>query len=234
MVSIFVYFTDQWLVKYFGGLQLPTQLYEKEKILDACFKVFVKNGYVNTTTAMLAEAAGISKALIFHHFKSKKNLYISVLERCYEIMAREKTDESLLEYEDFFEAKEKTGLMKVGYLRKNPDFSKLLFEAFYKTPEELKIEMFKFKTFLEEKYGEENKEQENQMKQLFMELSLRDGVDSDEAYELVHVISEYFRMKLAAELTDEKKVQDDEYWKAFFKKKNSFLNMVRFGIENKK
>jgi len=32
---------------------------------------------------MLAEAAGISKALIFHHFNSKKELYLNVLDRCF-------------------------------------------------------------------------------------------------------------------------------------------------------
>lgn len=51
---------------------MPLQLYEKEQILDACLEIFARHGYAKTSTGMLAEAAGISKALIFHHFKSKK------------------------------------------------------------------------------------------------------------------------------------------------------------------
>ena len=39
--------------------------------------------------------------------------------------------------------------------------------------------------------------------------------DSKEAYELIHVVSEHFRMKLAAELTEVKKLDDDVYWKDF-------------------
>lgn len=68
---------------------MPLKLYEKQKILDACFLVFARQGYATTSTAMLAEAAGISKALIFHHFKSKKELYIRVLGRCFEEMVLE-------------------------------------------------------------------------------------------------------------------------------------------------
>ena len=210
---------------------MPLQLYEKEKILDACFEVFVLHGYVKTSTAMLAEAAGISKALIFHHFGSKKKLYITVLERCFDKMAPELNQESPAEYGDFFEAKDQNSLKRIDYMRKNPKLNKIFFEAFYETPDELKHEIHQFKAHMEEKYGAMNAERESQMMKLFNKISLREGVDPKEAYELIQVVSEYFRMKLAAELTDTEKMYDDGYWEKFFEKKNSFLDMVRFGIE---
>ncbi len=212
---------------------MPLKLYEKKKILDACFEVFVRNGYTKTSTAMLAETAGISKALIFHHFESKKKLYVCVLERCFEKMAPEIPKESLTEYSNFFEAKEKSGLTRIEYFRKNPDMNKFMFEAFFSTPDELKMEINKFKAYIEEKYGTMNAAKDKQMKQLFNEIPLREGVDSKEAYELIHVVSEHFRMKLAAELTEVKKLDDDVYWKDFLKKKNTFIDMVRYGIEKK-
>ncbi|MBC8191524.1 MAG: TetR/AcrR family transcriptional regulator [Candidatus Marinimicrobia bacterium] len=210
---------------------MPLQLYEKEKILDACFEVFILHGYAKTSTAMLAEAAGISKALIFHHFESKKKLYISILERCLDKMTPELNQESPAEYGDFFEAKEQNGLKRIDYLRKNPKLNRILFEAFYSTPDELKLEIHQLKSLMDEKYGAMNAEKERQMMKLFNKISLREGVDSREAYELLQVVSEYFRMKLATELTETKKMHDDGYWKDFFAKKNSFLEMVRFGIE---
>ncbi len=209
---------------------LPLQLYEKQKILDTCFAVFIRQGYTNTSTAMLAEAAGISKALIFHHFKSKKKLYISVLEQCFEKMGHE-MKESPSDYQDFFDAKEKIGMSKVDYLRKNPDINKFLFEAFYATPDELKADIHKFKAYIEEKYSDINAAKEEKIKQLFDEIPFRDGVDTKEAYDLINIVSEYFRMKLATELTDEKKVLDDAYWKDFFARKSKYINMIRYGIE---
>ena len=182
---------------------------------------------------MLAESAGISKALIFHHFESKKKLYISVLERCFEKMANEAVDEPPFDFKNFFEAKEKLGMSKVGYLRKNPDISKILFEAFYVTPDELKTDINKFKIYLEQKYEDKNADEERKMIHLFNEIPLRKGVKTEEAYDLIEIISEYFRMKLAAELTDDIKLQDDSYWKNFFKQKRKYLNMIRYGIEEK-
>jgi TetR/AcrR family transcriptional regulator len=210
---------------------LPLKLYEIQKILDACFVVFARQGYTKSSTAMLAEAAGISKALIFHHFKSKKKLYISVLERCLEKMAPETIKESTSEYKDFFEAKEKSGISKIDYLRKKPDVNKFMFEAFFATPEELKENIYNFKAYLKEKYGDINAAKDKKMKQLFDEISFREGVDPEEASELINIVSEYFRMKLAAELTDENKLLDDMYWKGFFEKKSKFINMIRYGIE---
>jgi len=210
---------------------LPLQLYEKQKILDACFDVFVRRGYAKTSTALLAEAAGISKALIFHHFKSKKKLYFSVLERCFEKMEPATINDFPSAYQDFFEAKEKIGMSKIDSLNKNPDVNKFLFEAFYATPDELKEDIFKFKAYIEEKYGSMNASKDKMMKQLFDKIPFRESVDPEDAYELINIVSEYFRMKLAAELTDENQLVDDTYWKDFFDKKNNFTNMIRYGIE---
>lgn len=210
---------------------MPLKLYEKEKILDACFEVFALHGYAKTSTAMLAEAAGVSKALIFHHFGSKKKLYISILEQCIDKMTPELNRESPAEYGDFFEAKEQNGLKTIDYMRKNPKLNRIMFEAFYSTPDELKYEILQFKAHMKDKYGAVNAEREGELWKLFNKIPLKNGVDPVEAYELVKVVSEHFRMKLAAELTDPEKMDDDGYWKSFFEKKNSFLHMVRFGIE---
>lgn len=210
---------------------MPLQLYEKEQILDACFAVFVSNGYTNTSTAMLATAAGISKALIFHHFKSKKNLYLSVLGRCFKKMASEIPVDSLSEYQDFFEARLKSGIRKIDYLKKNPDVSKLIFEASYDTPDELKVDMRQFKKHLEEKYGAQQIAKDNKMKQLFDKVHLRDGVDRNQVFELINITLDNFNKVYLSELIDKDKLLDETYWQSFYDKKRSFLDMIRYGIE---
>lgn len=40
-------------------------------------------------------------------------------------------------------------------------------------------------------------------------------------------------MKIASELIDDEKLLDNNYWNDFLKKRNSFLNMIRYGIEEK-
>src|SRR5215213_2164309 len=49
-------------------------------ILDAALEVFSKRGYNGASIDEIAQAAGISKALIYEHFPSKKELHVSLLE----------------------------------------------------------------------------------------------------------------------------------------------------------
>jgi len=44
-------------------------------IVEAVIPVFAKNGFHGTTTKDLAEAAGVSEALLYRHFPSKESLY---------------------------------------------------------------------------------------------------------------------------------------------------------------
>lgn len=47
-------------------------------IAKAVLPVFAKKGFANTTTKELAEAAGVSEALIYKHFPSKESLYAEI------------------------------------------------------------------------------------------------------------------------------------------------------------
>ncbi len=50
-------------------------------ILDAALEVFSSRGYHAASIDEIAQQAGISKALIYEHFPSKKDLHASLLER---------------------------------------------------------------------------------------------------------------------------------------------------------
>ncbi len=50
-------------------------------ILDTAMDLFARDGFDSISMSAIAEAAGVSKANIFHHFKSKDELYIQSLRR---------------------------------------------------------------------------------------------------------------------------------------------------------
>lgn len=50
-------------------------------ILDTAEKLFGDHGFEGVSMSTLAKEAGVSKANIFHHFKSKEELYMTVLHR---------------------------------------------------------------------------------------------------------------------------------------------------------
>ncbi len=52
----------------------------KTKILDAAFSVFAENGYQETTISDIVSKSGLSKGAIYHHYGSKKELFISLID----------------------------------------------------------------------------------------------------------------------------------------------------------
>lgn len=180
---------------------------------------------------MLAEAQGYPKHYYSIILRAKKRIYIIILDRCFEKMATEIEEESLSDYSDFFEATRQIGFHKIEYLRKNPDISKILYEAFHSTPDELKEEVYKFTIHIKTKYGAKEDSKVKLMKELFDEIPLRDGVDNEQAYELINIVTDHFRKRIALELKDEKELLDDEYWDDLIDKKRKFLDMIRYGKE---
>ena len=55
-------------------------LSSKEKVLRAAIRVFSKKGYDGASMREIAEAARLTKPMIYYHFKNKKDLYLYLLE----------------------------------------------------------------------------------------------------------------------------------------------------------
>src|ERR1700719_3677445 len=53
----------------------------RKAIVAAAVPLFARKGFAGTTTRELAEAAGISEALLFRHFPSKQSLYRELLQQ---------------------------------------------------------------------------------------------------------------------------------------------------------
>ncbi len=59
--------------------QPPQQSETVARILAAAEELFSRRGFDAVSMNEIAEAAGVSKANIFHHFESKNALYLAVV-----------------------------------------------------------------------------------------------------------------------------------------------------------
>ena len=66
---------------------------KQQAIINAGYRVFSQNSYKNSPMSEIADAAGISKSLLFHYFRNKKELYLFLWDKC-----AETTIEYLTEY----------------------------------------------------------------------------------------------------------------------------------------
>ncbi|AKG37352.1 TetR/AcrR family transcriptional regulator [Paenibacillus durus] len=67
----------------------------REQIKQAALKLFARRGYPGTKTSMIAVEAGISEGLIFRYFKSKEELFTTLVQ---ELMEEAKKETENLQY----------------------------------------------------------------------------------------------------------------------------------------
>ena len=56
----------------------------EEKITKSAMREFAQYGFEGARVDRIAQKARVNKAMIYYHFKSKENLYVSVLSRVYD------------------------------------------------------------------------------------------------------------------------------------------------------
>ena len=60
---------------------IPKRMTTKEVILYVSGQLFMDKGFQATSTRDIAENSGITQPNLYHHFKTKEEIYIAVLEK---------------------------------------------------------------------------------------------------------------------------------------------------------
>lgn len=114
---------------------------KQKKIIDAALKSFGTNGYKKTSVSDIAAAAGISKAMVFHYFGTKKDLYLYLVNFSGNTIVneiKEKFDNTIT---DFFERIRVASEIKVSAIKKHSSILEFLTSAYFENDEEVKEEI---------------------------------------------------------------------------------------------
>lgn len=109
---------------------------KQQAILNAGYRVFSQGSYKKSPMSEIAAEAGISKGLLFHYFRNKKELYLYLWDNCARVTieAMEKFD--CYGREDLFESMLRGVHAKVSIIRQCPYMALFTIRAFYeKDPE---------------------------------------------------------------------------------------------------
>lgn len=118
----------------------------KEKqsaILNAGFHVFSQNTYKKSPMSEIADAAGISKALLFHYFQNKKELYLFLWDTCCSITVEKMTKSGAYEQTDLFGSMDYGMQAKLSLMRQYPDIGVFAVRAFYEKDPEVSADIQK-------------------------------------------------------------------------------------------
>ena len=111
---------------------------KQQRIINAAYKVFSENSYKKAPMSEIADEGGVSKALLFHYFINKKELYMYLWENAIEITRKEIIEYKTLETSDFFEMLKRSLLSKCSIMRKHPHIYAFSLRAYYETFPEIK------------------------------------------------------------------------------------------------
>ena len=113
---------------------LPVE--KQQTIINAGYRVFSRDSYKSSSMREIAEAAGISKSLLFHYFHNKKELYLFLWDRCAETTVGFLTRYGCYSQTGLFESMERGMQAKMELIRRFPDMANFTIRAFYeKDPE---------------------------------------------------------------------------------------------------
>ena len=120
---------------------LPAE--KQQAILNAGYHVFARNSYKKSPMSEIAEAAGISKALLFHYFYHKKERYLYLLDTCAKVTNHALEESGCYEEDDLFEILFLGIQVKINIMRQYPDMGFFSIKAFYENDAEVAGEIQK-------------------------------------------------------------------------------------------
>ncbi len=123
-------------------------------IIDAALTTFGTNGYKKTSTGDIAAAAGISKAMVFHYFGTKKALYLYLIDYCSKLIVNEMDNRFDYSVTDFFDKILLASEIKLSVLKKHPSILTFLSSVYFEKDEEIKDDI---KTILSQSDAFRNK-----------------------------------------------------------------------------
>lgn len=106
---------------------------KQQAIINAGYRVFSRNSYKNSPMSEIADAAGISKPLLFHYFRNKLELYLFLWDNCARMTMEYLTRYECYRQKDLFESMRRGMQAKLELMRVFPDMGRFTIRAFYET-----------------------------------------------------------------------------------------------------
>lgn len=100
-------------------------------IINAGYRVFSQNTYKKSPMSDIAAEAGISKSLLFHYFKNKKELYLFLLQTAADTTLQYLNEYHCYEQAEFFETLTRGIKAKIHMMKKYPELTAFTLKCYY-------------------------------------------------------------------------------------------------------
>lgn len=122
--------------------ELPRE--RQNQIINGALKVFSQSSYYQTSTLEIAREAGISKGLLFHYFRNKKELYLFLYEYCVNLVFDELEKNKNMEETDFFEILLHSQKLKCKLMKEYRYIYEFIVKVYMETDKEVTVDIAGF------------------------------------------------------------------------------------------
>ena len=123
-------------------LSIPKE--KQNQIVEAGLTVFGRNGYRKASVSDIASAAGISKAMVFYYFGSKKDLYLYLADLCGNVVMNEVKENFDITVDDFFDRIKMASEIKMSAMKKYHGILAFMESMYKERDEEVVKDIMKF------------------------------------------------------------------------------------------
>ena len=113
---------------------------KKQQLINAGLKCFAKNGYDKTSINDIISSANVAKGLLFYHFKSKKQFYLTLIDYCSLILDKIVNNGKITET-DFFSRIEQIMQKRITFMLKIPYAYDFLMKSYFEDSTEVVKEL---------------------------------------------------------------------------------------------
>lgn len=111
---------------------------KQNSIINAGFRIFSQNSYNKSPVSEIAQDAGISKALLFHYFRNKQELYIFLWNKAANLTQKACEESNIYQSRNLFDMMEIGIKFKTKLINTYPHMSNFLVKAYYEKDIELR------------------------------------------------------------------------------------------------
>ena len=193
--------------------QLPFE--KQRRIINAAYKVFSQNSYKKAPMSEIADEGGISKALLFHYFINKCELYMFLWNNSIEQIQKASSEYHVTEATEFFEMMYRSLLAKCSFIRFYPYLYQFAVNAYYEQEPQIKRN-------IQENYYLVSKNSENILWNTINVSELRQDIDVKLMYqEIIWTSDGYLRQMIFSGQLDADQMEKDfermiEQWKKVY------------------
>lgn len=114
---------------------------KQKRILNAAMKEFNQKGYKNASTNEIVKDANIGKGMLFHYFKSKKDLFLFLYDYTLDILMNEFYEKIDLNERDILKRLRQVIVIKFNLINRHPDMLNFIKSAYFDNSDEIKADL---------------------------------------------------------------------------------------------